>query len=64
MKRRDNRARFVTDLRMVCDLLEPRRIVVYGTDAYGSFDYPLSLGVDVRVIPSALSVRVGEAHER
>lgn len=64
LKRRDNRARFMTDLRMVCDLLEPKRIVVYGTDAYGSFDYPRSLGVDVLVIPSALSERIGEAHER
>lgn len=64
VKRLDNRARFVTDLRMVCDLLEPKRIVVYGTDAYGAFDYPRALGVDIRVIPSAISVRIGEAHER
>ena len=64
VKRRDNRSRFVTDLHMVCDLLEPKRIVVYGTDAYGSFDYPRSRGIDVRVIPSTLSERIGEAHER
>lgn len=64
VKRRDDRTRFVTDLCMACDLLEPRRIVAYGTDAYGSLDYPRSLGVDVLVIPSALPERFGEAHER
>lgn len=64
VKRRGNRARFMTDLRMVCDLLEPRRIVAYGTDAYGAFDYPRSLGIDVRVIPSALSKRIDKANEQ
>ena len=43
---------FINDLRMTVDVLKPTHIVVYGTDAYGAFDYPRSIGIPVTVFPS------------
>lgn len=63
LKNRSDRASFVADLRMTVDVLTPTCIVVYGTDAYGAFDYPRSLGIPVKVFPSTMSQRLGGYHE-
>ncbi len=63
LKNRLDRARFVKDLHMTVDVLRPSAIIVYGTDAYGVFDYPRSLGIPVTVFPSEMSRRLGVAHE-
>lgn len=45
------RRRFVWDLRVTVDRLEPTAIVYYGSDAYGVLDYPRSMGIPVWVYP-------------
>lgn len=63
LKNRSDRACFVSDLKMTVDILEPTHIVVYGTESYGAFDYPHSLGIPVTVFPSAMEERLGDRHE-
>ncbi len=64
LKNREDRARFVRDLRMSVDVLKPSSILVYGTDAYGVFDYPRRLGIPVKVYPSEMCQRLGDAYVR
>ena len=63
VKRPDERKRFIRDLRVTMDVLEPTTLVYYGSDLYGVLDYPRSLGIDVRVYPGAgRGVLDGSAH--
>ena len=64
LKNREDRARFVQELRMSVDILKPSAILVYGTDSYGAFDYPKQLGISIKVYPSEMQRRLGDAHER
>lgn len=43
----DNRDYFFIDIAKAVNILHPQAIVVYGTDAYGIFEYPKSLGIPV-----------------
>lgn len=63
LKNHETRILFMRDLRMTVDLLRPSTILVYGTDAYGAFDYPKKLGIPIRVFPSKIARRLGGAHE-
>lgn len=58
LKNREDRTSFVQDLRMSVDILQPSAIIVYGTDAYGAFDYPKELGIAVKVFPSEMHMRL------
>ena len=49
---------------MSVDALSPSVILVYGTDAYGAFDYPKQLGIPVKVYSSEMQQRLGDVHER
>lgn len=51
IKRVDDRCRFVSMVRAAVDELQPTAIVWYGSDAYGTADYPRSLGIPVHVFP-------------
>ena len=42
---------FVSMVRIAVDELQPSAIVWYGADAYGTADYPRSLGIPVYVYP-------------
>ena len=64
LKNRASRAAFVRDLKMTIDTLHPSLILVYGTDAYGSFDYPRELKIPIKVFPSTMKQRLGDAYER
>lgn len=64
LKNRSDREAFVRDLKMVIDILSPSIVIVYGTDAYGSFNYPRELGIPVKVFPSTMSQRLGDVSER
>jgi hypothetical protein len=44
-----NRPRVSEEVRIVCEELQPARIVVYGSTAYGVLDYPRELGIPVQV---------------
>jgi len=55
-----NRQRFVEEVELAVDRLSPTTIVAYGSDAYGVFDYPRSLGVPVVVFPS----QIAKAHKK
>ena len=45
---------------MTVDALKPSAIIVYGTDSYGAFDYPRSLGIPIKVFPSEMQMRLGD----
>ena len=60
LKNRESRASFIADLRMTVDALKPSAIIVYGTDSYGAFDYPRSLGIPIKVFPSEMQMRLGD----
>lgn len=64
LKNREDRARFVHDLKMSVDVLKPSAILVYGTDSYGVFDYPKQLGIPIKVFKSEMHQRLGNAYER
>ena len=51
IKRVEDRHMFVSMVRIAVDELHPSAIVWYGADAYGTADYPRSLGVPVYVYP-------------
>ncbi len=63
IKNLQDRASFKQDLRMTVDVLQPSVILVYGSDSYGSFDYPRSLGIPIKVFPSEMHQRLGGIHE-
>lgn len=48
LKNREDRARFVHDLKMSVDVLKPSAILVYGTDSYGVLTTPSSLAYPSR----------------
>lgn len=51
IKRVENRPMFVSMIKAAVDELRPSAIVWYGSDAYGTADYPRSLGIPVYVFP-------------
>lgn len=51
IKRVDDRLIFVAMVKAAVDELRPSAIVWYGSDAYGTADYPRSLGIPVHVLP-------------
>jgi hypothetical protein len=51
IRRVDGRGMFVSMVRVAVDELHPSGIVWYGADAYGTADYPRSLGIPVYVFP-------------
>lgn len=54
---------FVRNLRMLVDTLPPSLILASSTDAYGLSDYSKGLGIPVKVFPSTMGQRLGDAHE-
>ena len=49
-----NRERFKESLHYVVDVLEPKNIIVYGSDAYGVFDYPRKMGIPISLFPNEM----------
>lgn len=50
-KNRVNRKQFIQEVKRLVDLKQPTNLIVYGSDAYGVFDYPRSQGIPVDVFP-------------
>lgn len=48
-KSRENRPHVLEEIRIICDSCEPTDLVVYGSDAYGVLNYPLTQGIPVHV---------------
>ena len=57
----ENRPEFVEELKMIIEMKRPSNLIVYGSDAYGVFDYPRQLKIPVFVI-SPNSPEIGRAH--
>lgn len=51
IKRAKDRSIFVSMVKAAVDELRPNAIIWYGSDAYGTADYPRSLGIPVHVFP-------------
>ena len=51
IKQVGNRERFMASLKIAVDTLKPSNIIAFGSDGYGVFEYPRSLGIEVLVIP-------------
>ena len=51
IKRREDRPMFTAMVKIAVDELHPSAIVWYGSDAYGTADYPRSIGIPVHVFP-------------
>lgn len=59
LKNLPNRLLFIEEIRFIVDLLQPSAIIVFGSTAYGVFDYAKRLGVDVRCYPAQASKMSG-----
>lgn len=65
IKNKANRRRFIDTLKLVVDKLKPSNILVYGSDAYGAFDYPRHLGIELSFYADHAFERYGgDSHER
>ena len=59
-----NRPDFVEELKIIIDLKNPTNLIIYGSDAYGVLDYPLSLGIPVYLIkPNSSEPEKGGEYE-
>lgn len=51
VQRKDERKRFIRDLKTTVDMLKPTAIVYYGSDSRGALDYPRQLKIPIWVYP-------------
>lgn len=47
----DDRKMLLSSVENICNYLEPSNLLWYGSDQYGVTEYPLSLGIPVKVYP-------------
>lgn len=65
IKNKANRRRFINTLKLVVDELSPSNILVYGSDAYGVFEYPKQKGIGLSFYSDHAFERYGcGQHER
>lgn len=48
-KDKANRVFVLEEIRLICDLVQPTNLLVYGSDAYGVLDYPRETGIPVHM---------------